>query len=72
MKLKQIKKYLEVYYKRVAQRRREVEKEELNLLWNAIKIKAKRDKEKKEKEKAKENKRPKNPVSKKLEYDTDD
>jgi hypothetical protein len=32
MKLKQIKKYLEVYYKRVAQRRREVEKEELNLL----------------------------------------
>ncbi len=32
MKLKEIKKYIEIYYKRIAKRRREVEKEEINML----------------------------------------
>lgn len=72
MKLKAIKKYLEIYYKRVAKRTRAIQKEEITLLWQAIRTKSKRDKEKREKEAAKKVKRPKNPISEKLEYDTDD
>lgn len=70
MKTSEIKKYLEIYYKRMRKETRRVQQREIKLLWQAIKAKIRKDQEAKG---IKLKTKPKKVKEvKKLSYDTED